>query len=309
VTLEGALGHQRPRTLPTMFRNSFPFLGAGLGLRRPHYQHVTSDRPGVDWFEVITENFMIEGGHPLAVLEKVRADYPIALHGVSLSIGSSDRLNRDYLSRLKRLADRFDPAWISDHLCWTGTGGHNLHDLMPLPYSEETAAHVSRRIREVQEILGRYLVIENVSSYLAYTQSTLSEWEFLRTVAEEADCGILLDVNNIFVSAFNHRFDAESYIDAIPVERAVQIHLAGHSTYRNYLLDTHDHPIRPEVWRLYDYALRRFGAVSTLIERDDNIPEFSELELEVGEARQRLDAAVAIAAEAPSIAYARQAAR
>jgi len=246
----------------------------------------------MDWFEVIAENFMVDGGRPLEVLEAVRANYPIVLHGVSLSVGSTDPLNRDHLRRLAELARRFAPAWISDHLCWTGVGGRNLHDLLPLPYTDDTVTHVARRIRDTQDMLERHILIENVSSYLSYTHSTLTEWAFLAAVAETADCGILLDINNIFVSAFNHGFDARRYIDAIPIERVVQFHLAGHSDHGTYLLDTHDHPIRAEVWELYEYAVRRFGPVATLIERDDNIPEFDELQAEANEARRRSARAV-----------------
>ncbi|MGO9264994.1 MAG: DUF692 domain-containing protein [Candidatus Binataceae bacterium] len=270
-----------------MDRRAFPSLGVGVGLRRPHYTHVLDTRPAMDWFEVIAENFMVDGGRPLAVLEAVRANYPIVLHGVSLSVGSTAPLNHDHLRRLAELARRFAPAWISDHLCWTGVGGRNLHDLLPLPYTDDTVTHVARRIRDTQDMLERHILIENVSSYLSYTHSTLTEWEFLAAVAETADCGILLDINNIFVSAFNHRFDARRYIDAIPIERVVQFHLAGHSDHGAYLLDTHDHPICAEVWELYEYAVRRFGPVATLIERDDNIPEFDELQAEANEARRR----------------------
>jgi uncharacterized protein (UPF0276 family) len=265
---------RRAPVFSRMKRSDFPFLGFGVGLRRPHYSHILENHPAMDWFEVISENYMAPGGRPLEVLSAVRDRYPIVMHGVSLSIGSTDPLNRGYLRELRTMARRFEPAWISDHLCWTGVGGRNLHDLLPLPYTEEVVRHVSRRIRQVQDFIERPILIENVSSYMAFRDSTLSEWEFLRAVAEEADCGILLDINNIFVSAFNHRFRAEEYIDAIPVERVVQYHLAGHSDHGTYLLDTHDHPVREEVWALYDRAVRRFGEVSTLIEWDDNIPEF-----------------------------------
>jgi len=270
-----------------MKSNDFPFIGFGVGLRRPHYTHVVEQHPPMGWFEVISENFMVAGGRPLEVLEKVRAHYPIVLHGVSLSIGSADPLNRDYLKQLAGLARRFQPAWISDHLCWTGVGGHNLHDLLPLPHTEEALRHVVRRLRAVQEILERPILIENVSSYLEFTSSTMTEWEFLRAVAEEADCGILLDINNIYVSAFNHHFDPTRYIDAVPPERVAQFHLAGHSDHGTYLLDTHDHPIREEVWSLYECAVRRFGRVSTLIEWDGNIPEFDVLAAAAEQARQR----------------------
>jgi uncharacterized protein (UPF0276 family) len=209
------------------------------------------------------------------------------MHGVSLSIGSIDPLNRKYLHDLRTLARQIEPAWISDHLCWTGVGGRNLHDLMPLPHTEEAVAHTARRIREVQDFLGRRILVENVSSYLTYAHSRLTEWEFLAAIADEADCGILLDINNIFVNAFNHRFDARRYIDAIPPKRVIQVHLAGHADHGTYLLDTHDHPVRPEVWELYEYAVRRLGAVSTLIEWDDNIPEFAVLAATAAEARDR----------------------
>jgi uncharacterized protein len=270
-----------------MQRTEFPFLGFGVGLRRPHYTHVCEQRPHMDWFEIISENFMVAGGRPLEVLERVREHYPIVMHGVSMSIGSVDPLNREYLSDLARLARHFEPAWISDHLCWTRVGGRNLHDLLPLPYTEEALRHVARRIRGVQDILERRILIENVSSYMQFTASAMSEWEFLAGVAEQADCGILLDINNVYVSAFNHRFNPLAYIDAIPVERVVQFHLAGHSDHGAYLLDTHDHPVRDEVWALYEHAVRRFGNVSTLIEWDDNIPEFDELAETTEEARRR----------------------
>jgi uncharacterized protein (UPF0276 family) len=260
-----------------MKRTDFPCLGFGVGLRRPHYKLILDTYPKVDWFEVIAENFMVQGGRALEVLEAVREHYPVAMHGVSMSIGSTDPLSRSYLRQLRDLAQRFEPAWISDHLCWTGVGGRNLHDLLPLPYTEEAIKHVVARIRRVQETLERPILIENVSSYMAFADSTMTEWEFISTIAEEADCGILLDINNIFVSAFNHRFDANEYLDAVPVERVVQYHLAGHSDHGTHLLDTHDHPIRDEVWALYERAARRFGEVATIVEWDDNIPEFAVL--------------------------------
>ncbi len=260
-----------------MKRADFPMLGYGVGLRRQHYSHVLEIRPRVDWFEVISENFMVAGGRALEVLEAVRANYPIVMHGVSMSIGSTDPPNRAYLRELRDLARRFEPAWISDHLCWTGVGGRNLHDLLPLPYTEEVIRHVVARLRQVQDALERPILIENVSSYMTFADSTMTEWEFISAIASEADCGILLDINNIFVSAFNHRFDANEYIDAVPAERVVQYHLAGHSDHGTYLLDTHDHPVRDEVWALYERAARRFGKVSALVEWDDNIPEFAEL--------------------------------
>ena len=279
------------------FKRSFPSLGFGVGLRTKHYGHVLDARPPVDWFEVISENFMVRGGRPLHVLERVRERYPVVLHGVSLSIGSTDPLNREYLRELKALVDRVQPAWVSDHLCWTGVGGHNLHDLLPLPYTEEALQHVVARVGCVQDVLGRPLVLENVSSYLTFCDSAMSEWEFLAAVAERADCGLLLDVNNVFVSAFNHGFDAHDYLSGVPRDRVVQFHLAGHSDHGRYLLDTHDHPIRREVWDLYATAVRRFGDTATLIEWDDRIPEFGVLHAEALRARE-IAAAVSADADA-----------
>ena len=273
-----------------MRNDDFPFLGFGVGLRRPHYSYVLENWPVMDWFEVISENFMVAGGRPLEVLERVRECYPIVLHGVSMSLGSTDGLNGSYLRDLARLARRFEPAWVSDHQCWTGVGGHNLHDLIPLPYTEEALRQVVGRTRQVQEILERRSLIEKVPSYLEFTISRMSEWEFPAAVAEEADCGILLDINNIYVGAFNHRFDPLVYIDAIPVNRVAQFHLAGHSEHGTYLLDTHDHPVCDAVWALYEYAIRRFGKVSTLIEWDDNIPTFPELAATAQQARRRFAA-------------------
>lgn len=264
----------------------FPYLGCGIGLRRQHYAEVVGSHPAIDWFEVISENFMVEGGRPLAILDTVRKHYPIVMHGVSMSLGSADPLNRRYLRELRDLARRVQPAWISDHLCWTGVGGRNLHDLLPLPFNDSTTDYVARRIRAVQDFLERPILIENVSSYLTYRESTMPEWEFLARVAEAADCGILLDINNIYVNAFNHRFDADAYLAAIPVGRVVQFHLAGYSDFGTHLLDTHDHPIADEVWALYERAVGRFGKVSTLIEWDDNIPALDELVKTAGRARQ-----------------------
>jgi uncharacterized protein len=270
-------------------RSEFASLGFGVGLRRCHYARILDERPPMNWFEVISENFMVDGGRPLQVLEGVRSHYPIVMHGVSLSIGSVDPLNLSYLKHLAAIARRFEPAWISDHLCWTGVGGHNLHDLLPLPYTEEAVCHVATRIRQVQEILERTILIENVSTYMEFTCSRLSEWEFLKAVADEADCAILLDINNIFVNAFNHGFDPMCYIDFVPADRVAQFHLAGHSDHGTYLLDTHDHPICPAVWKLYEYAVGRFGRVPTLIEWDDNIPAFEVLEATAEEARKRCE--------------------
>jgi uncharacterized protein (UPF0276 family) len=233
----------------------------------------------------LSENYLVPGGKPLYYLERIRANYPVVMHGVSLSIGGTDPLNRDYLKQLKVLADRIEPRWISDHLCWTGVGGLNLHDLMPLPYTDEAVQHVVSRVKQVQDFLGRKILLENVSSYVTYKQSQLTEWEFLSHIAEQADCLILLDINNIYVSSFNHGFDPADYLNGIPIERVRQIHLAGHQNCGNYLVDTHDHPIINPVWALYETAVKRFGSVSTMIERDDNIPPLKELLAELDHAR------------------------
>jgi uncharacterized protein len=238
-----------------------------------------------DWFEAISENFMIRGGRPLAVLERARATAPVVLHGVSLSIGSTDPLNEAYLAALADLACRVEPAWVSDHLCWGSHGGHYAHDLLPLPYTEEALTHVVGRIIAVQERLGRRILVENVSTYLTYTHSTMPEWEFLAEVAERADCGILLDVNNVWVSAVNHGFSPEAYVDALPPSRIGQIHLAGHTDRGTHLLDTHDAPVIEPVWALYRRAVARFGPVSTLVEWDDRVPELEEVLAEAERAR------------------------
>lgn len=258
----------------------------GLGLRHQHYQEIV-DAPGrVDWFEALSENYMVSGGRPLVWLDRIRRDYPMALHGVSLSIGASDPLDPDYLARLKDLAGRVEPRVVSDHLCFTGHAGINLHDLLPLPYTEEALAHVAARVARVQDVLGRRILLENVSSYVRYAESQLSEWEFLAALAERADCDILLDVNNIYVSAFNHEFDPHAYLAAIPPSRVKQIHLAGHSHMGTHIIDTHDHPIIDDVWTLYAAALRRFGPVPTMIERDDDIPPYADLVAELDQARR-----------------------
>jgi len=263
-----------------------PFLGFGLGLRRQHYTTIVEEKPAVDWFEIISENYMVEGGKPLYYLDKIRADYPMVMHGVSLSVGSTDPLNTRYLADLKQLADRVQPAWISDHLCWTGVNGLNTHDLLPLPYTEEALRHVVERVKQAQELLGRRILIENPSSYVAFSDSPIPEWEFLAALAEQADCLILLDINNVYVSAFNHGFDALRYINHIPVERVYQFHLAGHLNRGDYIIDTHDHPVIDPVWELYRHAVARFGAVSTMIERDDDIPPLADLLDELAIARR-----------------------
>ncbi|MGO9005342.1 MAG: DUF692 domain-containing protein [Beijerinckiaceae bacterium] len=261
-------------------------LGFGLGLRPVYYPDILEAKPPVDWFEVISENFMVPGGKPLAMLERIRADYPIVMHGVSMSIASTAPLDLDYLHALKRLADRFEPVLVSDHLCWTGVHGVNLHDLLPVPYTAEALSHVVDRISRVQDILGRRITIENASTYVTFAESEMDEWSFVREVSERADCWLLLDVNNVFVSAFNHDFEPGKFIEAIPVERVVQFHLAGHSEYGTHKIDTHDQPVCDEVWALFADACERFGPVSTMIERDDNFPPFAELVAELEHARR-----------------------
>lgn len=261
-------------------------LGFGLGLRRQHYEAVLQDQPALDWFEILTENYLIPGGKPLHYLDRIRSAYPVVMHGVSLSIGSSDALNLDYLQQVKTLAQRIEPEWISDHLCWTGIDNLNMHDLLPIPYTEEALWHVVERVRRVQDFLGRKILLENVSSYFDYNASTMPEWEFVAAVAQESDSLILLDINNIYVSAFNHDFDPHTYLQAIPVNRVQQFHLAGHLNLGTHIIDTHDHPVIDSVWSLYGEALRRFGPVATMIERDDNIPPLSELLQELEIARE-----------------------
>ncbi len=264
---------------------TFPALGFGLGLRVPHYEAILATHPAIDWLEVLTENYLVPGGRPLHYLMRMRERYPLAMHGVSLSIGSSAPLDREYLCELKALARRLEPAWISDHLCWTGVAGRNTHDLLPLPYTEEAMANVVERVGTVQDFLGRRILLENVSSYVGFRDSQLTEWQFLGEIAARADCLILLDVNNIYVSAVNHEFDPLEYLNAIPAERVQQIHLAGHEDHGDYLVDTHDHPVPDPVWELYAAAVRRFGPVSTMIERDDHIPPLEELCAELEQAR------------------------
>jgi uncharacterized protein (UPF0276 family) len=262
-----------------------PSLGFGLGLRKEHYESVLSEKPAVDWLEVITENYLVAGGKPLHYLDRIRASYPMVMHGVSLSIGGTDPLDEGYLRELKALAARIEPEWISDHLCWTGLRGINTHDLLPLPYTEEALRHVAERVSRVQDFLGRRILLENVSSYVSYVQSQMTEWEFLAAIAERADCLILLDINNVYVSAYNHGFDPHRYLEGIPPDRVQQFHLAGHRNLGDYIIDTHDEAVIDPVWALYEAALRRFGPVSTMIERDDRIPPLAELLTELARAR------------------------
>ena len=265
--------------------DAFRYLGHGVGLRKEHFPDVLAGSARADWFEVISENFMIRGGRPLVALDRARTMAPVVLHGVSLSLGSTDPLNETYLAELETLIARIEPAWVSDHLCWGSIGGHYAHDLLPLPFTEEALSHVTARIGAVQDRLRRRILVENVSSYLTYTHATIPEWEFLATVAERADCGILLDVNNVYVSAANHGFDAETYIRALPPARIGQIHLAGHSDHGTHLLDTHDGPVIDPVWDLYSLTVDLFGRVSTLVEWDAAVPAFAVVAAEADRAR------------------------
>lgn len=268
-------------------RFGVPDLGVGVGFRLPHYAQILEEHPAMDWFEVISENFMVDGGSPLHNLNRLRERYPVIPHGVCLAPGGEG--DPEHLRRLFALVGELKPPWFSDHLCWGGSSAARLHDLLPLPYRPEVLAHVVRRVREVQDRTGIPFAIENVSSYLSYQDSVMSEWEFLGRVAEEADCAILLDVNNIFVSSVNHGFDPYEYLDAVPVDRVVQVHLAGHQIRHGYRLDTHDHPVCDEVWSLYRAFVRKAGPVSTLIEWDDNIPTFERLQEEAARARRLRD--------------------
>lgn len=266
-------------------RFDLPNLGIGVGLRSAHFSYILGHWPAVDWFEAISENFMDSGGRPRYVLDRVAERYPVVLHGVSLSIGSVDPLDFDYLARLKRLADAVGPRWISDHVCWTGVLGRNSHDLLPLPLTDESLAHVVARVRTVQEFLERPLVLENPSSYVTFQADCMPEWEFLSRLAEEADCGLLLDVNNVFVSGTNHDFDPETYVRSVPHERIVQFHLAGHTNLGTHCIDTHDREVVDPVWELYALAGRLAPQASTLLEWDAQIPAFPRLLAEAEKAR------------------------
>lgn len=263
-----------------------PALGFGVGLRAPHYGYVLDQQPAVDWFEVISENYLDSGGYPRYALDRVAERYPVVLHGVSLSIGSTDPLDFDYLHQLRRLADAVGAAWVSDHVCWTGVAGCNTHDLLPIPLTEAALVHVAHRVRIVQDFLERPLILENPTTYVGFTASVMSECEFLARLATDADCGLLLDVNNVYVSAVNNEFDPDAYLDGLPYERVVQIHLAGHTDAGTHLVDTHDRPVIPAVWELYAKALRLAGPVSTLLEWDDQLPAFPRLQAELALARQ-----------------------
>ena len=263
-----------------------PYLGFGLGLRPQHYAEILDGEPAIDWFEAISENYMVPGGQPLVMLDRIRERYPIVLHGVSLSIASTAPFDPDYLNGLKALADRTEPVFVSDHLCWTGVHGINLHDLLPIPYTREALAHVVARVQQVQDKLKRPIALENVSTYVQFGHSEMTEWEFLSEMVKQTGCWLVFDVNNVFVSAFNHEYDPLTFINGIPADRVVQFHLAGHEHNMTHIIDTHDAMVCDEVWDLYRAAIARFGAVSTIIERDDHIPPLAELVAELGKARE-----------------------
>ncbi|CZI61788.1 TPA: DUF692 domain-containing protein [Legionella pneumophila] len=271
---------------PNKSDQKLPYLGFGLGLRPNYYEEILTSKPDLDWFEILTENYLIPGGKPLYYLDKIREHYSIVMHGVSLSLGSTDPLNWDYLKQVQELASRIEPVWISDHLCWTGVHGLNTHDLLPVPYTTEAIQHIVSRIQEIQDFLKRPFLIENVSSYLTYKQSEMSEWDFILEIVKQSGCYLLLDVNNVYVSSFNHQFDPMNYINSMPPGRVAQIHLAGHTNHGDYIIDTHNAPVIEPVWDLYEATIQRLGPVSTMIERDDNMPDFSELLSEINHAKR-----------------------
>ena len=276
--------------------SSLPHAGAGIGLRSPHVRQVLEERPAVPWLEVHSENYYADGGTALAALMRIRADYPVSLHGVGMSLGSTDSLDRVHLGKLARLVDRIEPALVSEHLCWSGVGGRVLNDLLPLPYTEESLAHVCARVTQVQDFLGREILVENVSTYLAFADATIPEWEFVAAVARRTGCKLLCDVNNIHVNAVNHDFDADAYLAAMPREAVAEIHLAGFEATPACLVDTHGAPVAPEVWALYRRAIARFGPVPTLIEWDTDIPTLATLLAEAATAQEMLETSDALAA-------------
>jgi hypothetical protein len=279
--------------MPANPYNAFTDYGIGVGLRIPHYRHIFEHKPVVDWFEIISENFMVDGGRPLANLDQILERYRVVQHGVSMYFGSADPLNREHLRRLKSLVKRTKTPWLTDHLCWGSVDGRYTHDLLPMPYTFEAARITARKIREARDFLELPIAVENVSSYAEFHISEMTEWEFLNEVVEQADCGVLLDVNNIYLSSQNHGFDPYSYVDAVAPERVAQFHIAGHSKFKKYILDTHDHPVLDPVWRLYEHAIQRVGHTATLLEWDDHIPSFEELHDEARKAERYLPAAVA----------------
>ena len=274
--------------MPANRFNGFTNYGVGIGLRVPHYRHILEKKPVVDWFEIISENYMIDGGRPLSVLDNILDQYRVVQHGVSMYFGSADPLSREHLRRLKSLVRRTGTPWLSDHLCWGSVDGTYTHDLLPMPYTFEAARITAEKVRQAQDFLEIPIAVENVSSYAEFHVSQMTEWEFLNEVVEQADCGILLDVNNIYVSSQNHTFDPRKYVDAIPAERVAQIHIAGHSKFEKYILDTHDHPVLDPVWSLYARAIERCGPTATLLEWDDSIPSFEEVHAEALKANRFL---------------------
>jgi uncharacterized protein (UPF0276 family) len=275
--------------MPSNRFNAHTDYGIGIGLRTPHYQHIFNKKPVVDWFEIISENFMVGGGRALANLDQILERYRVVQHGVSMYFGSAEPLNRDHLRRLKALIKRTRTPWLSDHLCWGSVDGTYSHDLLPMPYTFEAAEVTARKVREARDFLEVPIAVENVSSYAEFHMSEMTEWEFLNEVVEQADCGILLDVNNIYVSSRNHEFDPYEYLNDIPAERVAQIHIAGHSKFRKYILDTHDHPVIDPVWKMYEHAIRRIGPTATLLEWDDRIPSFDEVHAEALKAEKYLN--------------------
>ena len=282
--------------MPANRFNGFTEYGVGIGLRIPHYRHILSKKPVVDWFEIISENYMVDGGRPLEVLDQILEQYDVVQHGVSMYFGSAGAPDPEHLKRLKRLVKRTKTPWLSDHLCWGSVDGRYTHDLLPMPYTWEAVKVTAERIRHVQDFLEIPVVVENVSSYAEYHVSEMTEWEFLNEVVEHADCGILLDVNNIYVSSQNHSFDPFTYVNAVPADRIAQIHIAGHSKFEKYILDTHDHPVLEPVWQLYARTIERAGPTATLLEWDDNIPSFEDVHAEALKANQFLHAAAKPAA-------------
>lgn len=276
--------------MPANKFNGFTNLGIGVGLRVQHYNEILSQNPAVDWFEIVSENYMVDGGRPLEILEEIADKYTLVMHGVSLYFGSTDDYDRDHLDKLKKLVLRTKSPFISDHLCWGSVDGTFTHDLLPMPYTFEAVKHTAERIRKVREYLEVPICIENISSYAEFEASEMTEWEFLSEVAELADCGILLDVNNIYVSSRNHGFDPYQYLNNIPLHRVGQMHVAGHSEYKNYLLDTHDHPVPSSVWELYAHAIKSMGSTNTLLEWDARIPAFSVVHKEALKAKKFLEA-------------------
>ena len=282
--------------MPANRFNAHTSYGIGIGLRIPHYAHILEKKPVVDWFEIISENYMVDGGRPLHVLDQILEQYRVVQHGVSMYFGNAARPNRDHLRRLKALTKRTHTPWLSDHLCWGSIDGRYTHDLLPMPYTWEAVEWTARNIREVQDFAEKPVAVENVSSYLEFHASEMTEWEFLNEVVERADCGILLDVNNIYVSSKNHGFDPYVYLDAVPAERVAQIHIAGHTKFERYILDTHDHPVLVPVWKMYAHAIRRVGRTATLLEWDDRIPSFEEVHGEALKANLHLPDAQTLAA-------------